>query len=144
MNVFHITSLPKPSWSSTHLIFLDFEASFTLILLLYMSRFPFLLRQVPFTLGGFLLEALGAIFARGNEVKSLLAALVVVLVALVSLLGRSWPFLVVLGAVFDRSWEVLGRSWNGLWPSWAVLRRSWSGLGPSWGVLGRFLGGWGS
>ena len=79
------------------------------------------------------MEALGAIFAQGNEVKSLLVALGVVLVALVSLLGRSWPFLVVLGAVFDRSWEVLGRSWNGLWPSWAVLRRSWSGLGPSWG-----------
>ena len=82
------------------------------------------------------MEALGGVFARGNEVKSLLAALVVVLVALVSLLGRSWPFLVVLGAVFDRSWEVLGRSWNGLWPSWAVLRRSWSGLGPSWGGFG--------
>jgi len=86
------------------------------------------------------LEALGGVFARGNEVKSLLAALVVVLVALVSLLGRSWPFLVVLGAVFDRSWEVLGRSWNGLWPSWAVLERSWivlGRLGAVWGRLGK-------
>ena len=51
--------------------------------------------------GGFILEPLGAVFARGNEVKSLLAALGMVLLDLGSLLGR-------LGAVLGRSWAVLG------------------------------------
>ena len=88
--------------------------------------------------GGFMLRVLEGIFARGNEVKSLLAALGVVLVALGSLLGCSWPFLVVLGAVLDRSSAVLGRLEAVLERSWAVLGKSLGHLGA---VLGRFLGG---
>ena len=45
----------------------------------------------------FILEPLGAVFARGNEVKSLLAALGVVLLDLGSLLGRLGAVLVALG-----------------------------------------------
>ena len=70
------------------------------------------------------MRPLGAVFARGNEVKSLLGGLGVVLVALGSLLGR-------LEAVLGRSWAVLSRSW-------AVLGRSWAVLGRSWGDLGSF------
>ena len=51
------------------------------------------------------------VFARGNKVKSILAALGVVLVALGKLMGCSWL-----------SWSFLGRSWIG-------LGRSWGGLG---------------
>ena len=61
-----------------------------------------------------------------------MAALGVVLVALGSLLGCSWPFLFVLGAVLSD----LGRSWGGLGRSSAALRRSWGGLGAVWGRLG--------
>ena len=74
-------------------------------------------------------KLLEGIFARGNEVKSILAALGVVLVALGVLLA----FLVVLRAILDTSWEVLGRPW-------AILGRSWGGLGAilgrSWSPLG--------
>ena len=68
-----------------------------------------------------------AVFARGNEIKSILAALGMVLLDLGSLLGR-------LGAVLGRSWAVLSRSWAVLGRSWAVLGRSWSGLGA---IVGR-------
>ena len=50
-----------------------------------------------------MLRPLGAVFARGNEVKSLLGGLRVVLLDLGSLLGR-------LEAVSGRSWAVLSRS----------------------------------
>ena len=56
-----------------------------------------------------MLRVLEGIFARGNEVKWLLAALGVVLVALGSLLGCSWPFLFVLGAVLGDLGHLLGR-----------------------------------
>ena len=64
---------------------------------------------------------LRGIFARGNKVKSILAALGVVLVALRSLLGDLSSFLGRLGAVLSRSWAVLARSWGGLGPSWGKL-----------------------
>ena len=51
----------------------------------------------------FFMRPLGAVFARGNEVKSLLGGLRVVLLDLGSLLGR-------LEAVSGRSWAVLSRS----------------------------------
>ena len=57
-------------------------------------------------LADFSSSLLEAVFARGNKVNSILAALGVVLVAL----GLILSFLVVLRAVLDRSWEVLGRS----------------------------------
>ena len=69
-------------------------------------------------LADFSQRLLGAIFARKNEVKSLLASL-----------GCSW---VGVGC----SCVALGSSWGGLGSllgrSWAVLGRSWSGLGSSW------------
>ena len=68
-----------------------------------------------------LLEPLGAVFARGNKVKSILAALGVVLVALGSLLGCSWSFLVALGTVLGDLGTGLGRSWDGLGRSWGDL-----------------------
>ena len=76
-----------------------------------------------------MLEALGGISARGNEVKSILAALCLILVALGSLLGRSWPFLFVLESLLGGLGSLLGR------PG-AVLGRSWGGLGASWGGFG--------
>ena len=89
------------------------------------------------------MRALGSIFHRGNEVKSLLAALGVVLVALGSLLWRSRPFLVVLGAVLGDLGPLLAAlGWS--WSSWvalgAILGRSWVALGPSWVALGRCWG----
>ena len=83
------------------------------------------------------MEALGGIFARGNEVKSLLAALGVVLVALGSLLGCSWPFLFVLGAVLGDLGRLLGRFLPLLGRLGAVFGAFGGGLGPLGAVLGR-------
>ena len=79
------------------------------------------------------MKPLGAVFARGKEIESILAALGMVLLDLESLLGR-------LGAVFGQSWAVLSRSWAVLSRSWAVLGRSWAVLGRSWSGLGAILG----
>ena len=84
---------------------------------------------------------LEAIFRWKNEVKSLLAALRVVVVALESLLGCSWPFLVVLGAVLGDLGPLLVR----FLPLLARLEAVFRGiLGLSWGFFRRFWGGWGS
>ena len=60
----------------------------------------------------FMLEPLGAVFARGNEVKWLLAALGVVLVALGLFLGCSSPSLGDLGSVLGGLEAILGLSWG--------------------------------
>ena len=83
-----------------------------------------------------MLRALGGVFPRGNEVKSFLAALGMVLVAFASLLGCSWHFLFALGAILSD----LGRSWGGLGRSSAALRLLLGDLGAVLGHLGAVLG----
>ena len=73
---------------------------------------------------------------RGNEVKSFLAALGMVLVAFASLLGCSWHFLFALGPILSD----LGRSWGGLGRSSAALRLLLGDLGAVLGHLGAVLG----
>ena len=63
----------------------------------------------------------------------------VILAALGSLLGRSWPLFRRSWPLFSRSWAALGRSWAGLGRSWVALGSLLAALGRSWPLLGPLL-----
>jgi hypothetical protein len=100
-------------------------------------------RRRPPQAGGFILELLGAVFARGNEVKSILGGLGAVLLDLGSLLGRLGSLLgglesllACLGSILGRLGALFGRSWGILERSLGHLGAVLDRLAAVWGLLG--------